>query len=707
MDTKTYTEDFAGKKLNVEIGKLAGQANGSCRIQYGDTTILATAVIAKDKKGVDYLPLSLNYEERYYAAGKIKGSKWLKREGRPSDESILTGRLIDRTLRPRFDQRIRNDIQVVITILSFDEQNDPDIPAMFGASLALTISDIPWNGPIAGVRVGKVNGKLILNPSYNERVQSTFDMVVAGTKDKINMLETGAKVVSEKELSQAAGQGFKELQKLIALQEKIAKDVSVVKKTLDLEDHDESVVKIVRDFISPKLDLPKGGGLYTKDKKEFYKNVDETHDALIDHVKTQFAQDPDLSKKISEVEKLFEEELDHIVHKNILESGIRPDGRKMDEVRTLSAETGVLPRTHGTGLFLRGQTQALSVLTLASPGLEQWVETMETDLTKKRFMHHYVFPPFSVGETGRMGGAGRREIGHGALAERALEPIIPSKEEFPYTIRIVSEILSSNGSSSMASVCGSTLALMDGGVPIKSPAAGIAMGLMFDKSGKKYKILTDIQGPEDHYGDMDLKVAGTKDGVTGLQMDVKIDGITEKILSEALEQAKKARLEILEVLNKTISTPRKELSKHAPRIKIIKINPEKIGALIGPGGKVINEIIEKTKTTIDIEDDGSVFVTADNPEGMEKALKLIEEITYEIKPGDEFDGTVVRLMDFGAFVSVGGGKDGLVHVSQIAKERINRPSDVLKIGQKVHVRVREIDDRGRINLTMKDAGDQK
>ncbi len=682
----------------IEIGRLAGQANGSCRVQYGETTVLATATMAKEPKGgASYFPLSVDYEEKYYAAGKIKGSKWIKRETRPSDEAILTSRLIDRSLRPRFDQNIRNDIQVVAMVLSFDGINDPDIPALFGASLALMISNIPFDGPIAAARVGRVNGKLIINPTYEERQQSDFDIVVAGTENKINMIEAGAKIVPEEDIVKASAHALDELQELIKLQKKIAKELAQDKKELGGPARDETLAKIVRDFISPKLEKV----LYTPHKREYVEGLDRIEGELDEFLKTEFAAHPDIDKKLAEAKLIFEEEINRIVHKNILESEKRPDGRKIDELREITAEVGLLPHSHGTGLFNRGTTQALTSLTLAAPGMEQWVETMEIMLTKKRFMHHYVFPPFCVGETGRMGSGGRREIGHGALAERALEPLIPSKDDFPYTIRLVSEILSSNGSSSMASVCGSSLAMMDGGVPVKAPAAGIAMGLMFDDKGDKYKILTDIQGPEDHHGDMDLKVAGTKDGVTAMQMDVKIEGINEKILKEALMQAKKARLEILEVMTKAIPAPRKELSQYAPRVQIIKINPEKIGALIGPQGKNINEIIEQTGAEIDIEDDGSVFITSDKSENMEKAIALIRNSTYEAKPGDEFDGKVTRLLDFGAMVEYMPGKEGLVHVSEISKEHIRRPSDVLKIGQVVHIRVKNIDDYGRINLTMK------
>jgi polyribonucleotide nucleotidyltransferase len=697
MEIKKYEKEFAGKTLSVEIGRLANQANGSCRVQYGETSVLITATMSAHPKLADYFPLSVDYEEKYYAAGKIKGSKWIKRETRPSEEAILTGRLIDRALRPRFDHNARNEVQVVATVLSFDSINDPDIVSLFGASLALMISDIPFNGPVAAVRVGRVDGKLVFNPTYLERTTSDFDIVVAGTANKINMIEAGAKIVPESEIADALAKGFKELKELVEFQNKIAKDFGTVKKELTVFKHDDALVQMVRGFVDPKLEQV----LYTPHKNAYVEGLHRTSDELKVFIAEEFKEHPDLNKKQAEAAIVFEEEIDRIVHKNILESEKRPDGRRIDELRALSADTGLIPHSHGSGLFNRGTTQALSILTLGAPGMEQWIETMEIELTKKRFMHHYVFPPFSVGEVGRMGGAGRREIGHGALAERALEPIIPSKEDFPYTVRVVSEILSSNGSSSMASVCGSSLALMDGGVPIKTPAGGIAMGLMFDEEGKKYKILTDIQGPEDHHGDMDLKVAGTKEGVTAMQMDVKVEGITEEIVEKALAQAKKARLEILEVITSALPTHRSELSKHAPRVKTIKIDPEKIRVVIGPQGKMINEIIEKTGVEIDIEQDGSVFITSTKAEGMEQAIKWIESLTREAKPGDEFDGKVVKLMDFGAFVEIMPGHDGLVHVSEMSNERVEKPSDVLKIGQTVHVRVKNIDDYGRINLTMK------
>ncbi len=698
MDIKRYTEEFAGKPLVVELGRLANLANGSVYVQYGNTAVLVTAVMTSSaRSGIDYMPLSVDYEERYYAAGKIKGSKWIKREGRPSEEAILSGRLIDRALRPRFDHRIRNDLQVVATVLSFDGQNDPDMPALFGASLALMISDIPFNGPVASARVGKVDGKLVFNPTYEERLKSSFDIVVAGTSNRINMIEAGASIIPENDMAEAIVAGFKEFQKLITLEQRIFEDVKPTKRQLALAETDQELKKEVDKFLSPRLEKV----IYTKIKQEYVEGVAAAKKELAEHIKATYKDSKDLDFKVREAEHLFEEVVNDIVHHNVLTSEKRPDFRKLDEIREISVDTAVLPSTHGTGLFQRGTTQVLSILTLASPGMEQWLETMEIALTKKRFMHHYSFPPYSVGETGRMGGGSRRDIGHGALAERALLPVIPGKESFPYTIRMVSETLASNGSSSMGSVCGSSLALMDGGVPISSAVAGIAMGVMFDDKGKNYKILTDIQGPEDHHGDMDFKVAGTKDGVTAMQMDVKVEGITEEVLEHALAQAKKARLEILEKMNAKIAQPRPDLSPLAPRVKTIKIDPEKIGAVIGKGGETINRIIDETSAEIDIEDDGSIFITCVSAEGMARAIKMIEDLTFEPKAGDEFDGTVVRIMDFGAFVEILPGKDGMVHVSEISHERVNKVTDVLKVGQKVHVTVKGIDDMGRISLTMK------
>ncbi len=695
--------DFAGKPLKVELGRLGGQANGVCFVQYGDTSVLVNVTMSANvRTGIDYMPLTLEYEEKYYAAGKIKSSKWIKRDGgRPSEEAILTGRLIDRSVRPLFNSSIRNEIQLVATVLSFDGVNDPDMVALFGAPLALMISDIPWDGPVAGVRVGRVDGKLVFNPTYVERGKSDFDIVVAGTAGRINMIEAGANIVPEKDMAEAIEAGFKEFQSLIEFQKKIASEVGKEKKQLALAGHDESLVAMVKAFSGAKL----ATALYSpgSGKTEFYEGLGKVKAELMEHLKSEFAEHPELDQKLAEASAIYEEQIDHVVHRNILDEGKRPDGRKMDELRKITADVGVISRVHGTGLFNRGTTQALSLLTLAAPGLELWTETMEINLEKKRFMHHYNFPPFSVGEVKKIGAPSRRDIGHGYLAERSLLPIIPSKDEFPYTIRVVSEILSSNGSSSMASVCGSSLALMDGGVPIKSPAAGIAMGLMSDETGK-YKILTDIQGPEDHHGDMDLKVAGTREGVTGMQMDVKVEGITPQIVAETLEQARKARFEILDIMAGAIAKHRDDLSPHAPRVQTMKIDPKKIGAVIGKGGETINGIIEETGAQIDIDDDGTVFITCSTAEGMNKAIGHIKNLTYEPQPGDEFDGTVVKMMDFGAFVEFMSGRDGLVHVSEMSTEHVRHPGDIVKEGQRVHVWLKNIDDLGRVNLTMKEPG---
>lgn len=698
MQYKTYNESFAGKPLMIELGKLAGQAGGSCRVQYGETTVLVTATMSPTAKDADFFPLTIAYEERYYAAGKIKGSKWLKREGRPTDEAILTRRLIDRPLRPRFNQSMRNEVQVVCTVLSFDGENDPDVLSIFGSSLALMISNIPFNGPVSAIRIGKVEGNLVFNPNYEERAKSNFDIVIACADSKINMIEAGANIVNEDEIAEAIEKGADFVQTLNAIQKKIANEISPTKTEVSLPSHDEELATAIRDFVRQPLET----ALYTTDKINYKNNTKNLLDDLMSHIKEKFASSADLSAKLKKVALLYDEEIDFVMSKNILEQGKRPDGRALDELRPLSAETQILPRSHGTGLFQRGNTQVLGVLTLGAPGMEQWVESMEIELTKKRFMHHYIFPPFSVGEVGRVGAPGGREIGHGALAERALEPIIPNKDKFPYTIRLVSEVLSSNGSSSMASVCASSLALMDGGVPISTPAAGIAMGIIVDDNNHdNYKILTDIQGPEDHHGDMDLKIAGTKDGITALQMDVKIEGVTPKILRETFEQSRKARLQILDAITSHLPAPRDDLSKYAPRVEIMMINPEKIRLVIGSQGKTINEIIDKTGVQIDIEDDGTVFITSENPEGMKEAIQIIRDITFEPKPGDEFTGSVSRLFDFGAMVTIAPGLEGLVHISEMSNRRLKHPSEVVKLGDKLLVKVKNIDEHGRINLTMK------
>lgn len=704
MQVKTFSMEFAGRRLIVESGLLAGQASGSVKVQFGDTVVLATATMSPNKvEGIDYFPLMVDYEEKYYASGKIKGSRFIKREGRPSDDAILKGRLIDRTIRPLFDERMRNEVQVVATVLSIDQENAPDILGIFGASLALGISNIPWGGPVSAVRVGK-NDELIVNPINGQLANSPLDIVISGTSEKINMIEAGAKEFPHQEMAKAIDFGFEEIKKLNAFQQEIIKEIGKEKTAVELTEPSEEFRKeIIALFEEKGL----AEAFYTKDKKEQHLKMDEIKSAMKDWLKKKFSgnDEEEIKKRKAEFDLIYENYLNDILHKRILEKDERPDGRKLDEIRLISCQVGLLPRTHGSGLFNRGETQALTIATLDSPGKEQIVETMETE-EKKRYMHHYNFPAYSVGEVRPNRGPGRREIGHGALAERALLPVLPSKEEFPYTIRLVSEILSSNGSSSMASTCGSTLALMDTGVPIKKPVSGIAMGIIVGKDGN-YKILSDIQGPEDHWGDMDFKVAGTKDGITALQMDVKIDGITPEIAAEVFEQAYKSRMEIMDIMLATIDKPRAELSPYAPRVIIIKINPDKIRDVIGPGGKIINEIIDETNVQIDIEDDGTVFITAEKYQAGEDAKKWVENLTHEVKAGEIFEGKVTRILNFGGFVEILPGQEGLVHISQIAEERVEKVEDYLKIGQIITVKVKEIDPQGRINLTMKNISEKK
>ena len=697
-ETKKYSTQYAGKKLEVEIGHLAGQADGSVFIKYGDTSVLVTAVMSDGNlRDVNYLPLTVDYEERYYAAGKIKGSRWIKRETRPGEEATLHARMIDRTLRPRFDQRIRNDIQIIATVLSFDGENDPDIPSLIGASLALMISDIPFSGPVAGARVSEAEGKLILSPNYEERKKSSFDLVAAGIDEKINMIEFDGDQAPETKILEAIELGRQEYRKAIDFQNKIVEELKPEKRKVEIFEPDEKMAKSISAFLKDKLE----DAIYKdKGKSETRENINALQQSLIGHLKETHGDNSNLGRAIKEIENIIGKELDEIVHKNILEKERRSDGRKLDELRPLTIEAGVLPRTHGSRIFQRGETQILNILTLGSPGKEQWIEEMETE-KKKYFMHHYNFPPYSTGETGRIGFPGRREIGHGALAEKSLEPVIPNKEDFPYTIRLVSEALSSNGSTSMASVCASTLALMDGGVPIKEPVAGISIGLAISRDGKKFKLLTDIQGEEDHYGDMDFKVAGTKNGVTGIQLDVKNDGITKEIMEAALDQARKVRLKILEEMKKVIAAPRSELSPFAPRVYKIQINPDKIRNVIGPGGKIINEIVAQTGVTIDIEDSGLVFVTSEKEESAKKALEWINNLTREVKVGEIFEGIIVKIMDFGAFVELFPNQDGLVHISEISDKHVERVSDAMKVGDVVKVKVKKIDDQGRVSLTMR------
>ncbi len=689
-----FTREFSGRALRVEIGELAQQANGSVLLHYGDSTVLATAVLNPEaKERCDYLPLTVEYEEKLYAAGKIKGSRFMKREGRAQDSAVVKGRLIDRTLRPRFNQKIRNEIQVVVTVLSYDRENDTDVLGIVAASLALSLSDIPWNGPVAGVRVGRNNGQLIINPTFKERVNSDLDIIVAGTAQKINMLEAGAKELPEDDMIAAIAAGQKAYEELIAFQNEIIDSIGPQKKQLDIKEIDPAFAAKIIKFIASQLEQ----AIFVKEKHTRMNRLGQMHEDLVKFVKA--GETDEVDEKVLLAGLVFEEKIDEMVHSNILNSGKRPDGRKLDEVRELACRIGVLARTHGSALFNRGNTQALATVTLGSPGEKQIIDGLEEEY-KKRFIHHYNFPPFSVGETGGFRGPGRREIGHGALAERSLAIIIPEEKDFPYTIRVVSEILSSNGSSSMASVCGSSLALMDAGVPIKAPIAGIAMGLMLNAKDE-YKVLTDIQGPEDHYGDMDCKVAGTSQGICGLQMDVKIEGVDLNILRDTLIQAKQARLHILKTMNETIASPRANLSPFAPRILTIQINPDKIRDVIGPGGKVINEITAQTGVKIDIEDSGLIFVTSTDEASSQKALEWIKNLTHEITAGEVYQGKVTRIINFGAFVEILPGQEGLVHISELAPFRVERVDDIVKVGDKVTVKVKNIDDMGRINLTMR------
>ncbi|MBI2626782.1 MAG: polyribonucleotide nucleotidyltransferase [Parcubacteria group bacterium] len=696
MSVKTFETDYGGRKFSVEIGRLAGQANGAVFVRYADTSVLVTATMNKKPKDANYMPLVIDYEERFYAAGKIKGSRWVKRETRPSDGAILSARLIDRTLRPLFDSRIRNEIQIVATVLSYDGLNDPDIPSVIGASLALGISDIPFDGVVSAARVGRIDGNYVLNPISSDLGKSDFDVVVSGPKERINMLEAGAQIVDDKVVLGGIEFGLKQYQKMIEFQKEIIAEFKPVKQKIDFFEPQEDLVSEIRNFLGSRLEK----AIYLGSKQAMYEELNQLKSEMQDWLKEHHKDNPGLGKMLQYSDEIFESEIDRVVHEGVLENNKRPDGRKLDEIRPLSIDVGILPRTHGTGLFSRGQTQILSILTLAAPSAEQWIETPEMEI-KKHYMHHYNFPPYSSGEVGRMGFTGRREIGHGALAERALMAVIPDKDKFPYTMRIVSESLSSNGSTSMASVCGSTLALMDGGVPISAPVAGISTGLMLSDDGKKFKIITDIQGPEDHHGDMDLKIAGTENGVTAIQMDVKIQGVTIEILESAFEQSKKARKEILEAMAKVIKDPRQDLSPFAPHIYMLQINPEKIGKVIGPQGKVINEIISETGADIDIEDDGNIFITAETSQAADKAIAWIKSLTREIKPGEVFEGKVKRILDFGAFIEIMPGHEGLVHISEISTKRVERVSDALKLGDVVKVKVKNIDELGRINLTMK------
>ncbi|MFC4557169.1 polyribonucleotide nucleotidyltransferase [Virgibacillus kekensis] len=686
-EKREFSTEIAGNKFTVETGELAKQANGACMIRYGDTAVLSVATASKEPKDLPFFPLTVNYEERLYAVGKIPGG-FIKREGRPSEKATLTSRLIDRPIRPLFPDGFRNEVQVISTVMSVDQNCSSEIAAMIGSSIALSISDIPFSEPIAGVDVGRVDGEFVINPTIEQQEKSDIQLTVAGTKDAVNMVEAGADEVPEEIMLEAIMFGHKEIIRLIEFQEEIIKAVGVEKADVTLLEVDEEIsVKVQR---------------------EAYEKIDSAI-----RVEEKHAREDAISKAKDEVLAAYEDEDDEVikhvkatldkmvkdgVRQLITKEKIRPDGRKADEIRPLSSKVGILPRTHGSGLFTRGQTQALSVCTLGALGDVQILDGLGLE-ESKRFMHHYNFPQYSVGETGPIRGPGRREIGHGALGERALEKVVPSDKDFPYTIRLVSEVLESNGSTSQASICASTLAMMDAGVPIKSPVAGIAMGLV--KSGEDYTILTDIQGMEDALGDMDFKVAGTEQGVTALQMDIKIAGLSKEILEEALTQAKKGRMQILDSMLATIEEPKSELSEYAPKILTMNINPDKIRSVIGPSGKQINQIIDETGVKIDIEQDGSVFISSTDAVMNEKAKQIIEDLVREVEVGQVYMGTVKRIEKFGAFVEIFKGKDGLVHISELAEERTNKVEDAVSIGDEILVKVKEIDNQGRVNLSRK------
>lgn len=685
----SFEMELGGRPLIVESGKLAKQAGGAVLVRYGDTAVIVTATAsAEPREGIDFFPLTVDYEERLYSVGKIPGG-FIKREGRPSEAAILSGRLIDRPIRPLFADGFRNDVQVVATVLSVDQNNPPDIPAMIGASCALSVSDIPFNGPIGGVRVGRIDGQFIINPTVAQQEQSELNLVVAGTKDAVIMVEAAANELSEEVILDAISFGHDVIRTIIDFQLKIVESIGKTKRDIKLFDVAAEIDTAVREFVTEKLN----SAVRNSDKLEREAQISAVKKETTEHFATIF---PDNTKNVQYV---VQKVLKELVRKMITVEKIRPDGRALEEVRPITCDVSLLARTHGSGLFTRGQTQVLTVTTLGAIGDEQILDGLGVE-ESKRYMHHYNFPSFSVGETRPSRGPGRREIGHGALAERALVPVIPNEVEFPYTIRLVSEVLESNGSSSMGSVCGSTLSLMDAGVPIKRPVSGVAMGLV--KEGDHYSILTDIQGMEDALGDMDFKVAGTTKGVTAIQMDIKIAGITKEILTSALEQAKRGRSHILNIMLETIHTPKTELSPYAPRIITMEIDPDKIRDVIGPGGKTIKKIIDETGVTIDIEDDGKVFIAAVDVEAGQKAVRIIESLVRDVEVGGTYQGKVTRIMNFGAFVEILPGKEGLVHISQLARERVAKVEDVVKIGDEILVKVTEIDRQGRVNLSRKE-----
>jgi polyribonucleotide nucleotidyltransferase len=707
--SETFRTEWAGRTLTIETGKMAAQANAACTVRYGDTMVLVTAVMSENiRDGIGYFPLMVDFEERLYAAGKIKGSRFIKREGRPTDEAVLSGRIIDRSIRPLFPDSLRNDIQVVATVLSVDQENDSDVPALVGAACVLAMSDIPWKGPIGAVRVSQVDGDWVVNPTFAEREKAAMEVLVAGTPEKVVMLEAGAKEIPEETMINAIAYGQKQIAPIMELigqvQAKVGKKKRSLTKELTTEEQAaaaemDALTAESHAFLAPKIEevLFANPRASKAERNAAWGELEGILDAWL------------TEKQVGkEKRKMIVNEIDGwmeaAVSRAILEKGQRVDGRSVTDIRSLSAEVGLIPRTHGSGLFARGETQILSTATLGAPSDEQTLDGMEEN-GKKHYMHHYNFPAFSVGETGPNRGPGRREIGHGALAEKALLPVLPPRDTFPYAIRVVSEVLGSNGSSSMGSTCGSTLALMDAGVPITAHVGGVAMGIATDAATGKYRIITDLQDLEDGAGGMDFKVAGSRTGITAIQMDTKTDGLTPAMVRETILQAREGRLQILDVLEAALPAPRPELSQYAPRLITFKINPDLIRNVIGPGGKVINEIIDATGVSIDIENDGTVIICSSDAAGVDRAVAWVKSLTREAKAGEVFSGTVTRLMDFGAFVEIMPKQEGLVHISELSPERVESVSAVVKVGDKVMVKVIEIDAQGRINLSIKQAAD--
>lgn len=698
MAKQKFHLDFCGRGITVETGEIAKQADGAVIIRYGDTVTLSTACASNQaKEGIDFFPLTVSFEEKLYSVGKIPGG-FLRREGRPSEHATLTARMIDRPIRPLFAEGFRNEVQVVNTVLSVDQDASPEMAAMFGASLALCISDIPFNGPIAGVKVGRINGELVANPTVAQMEESDIDLTVAGTAQALNMVEAGAKEVSEEDMLAALMFGHEQIKKLCAFQEEIVAACGKEKREIELYAVDETIDREVRANFEAQI----RAAVSIKEKLERYGKIDDLTDEAAEMIANkEYESEKDQNNAVKQAREICRGIEADEVRRLIIEDKVRPDGRQIDEIRPLNSQVDLLPRVHGSALFTRGETQVLSTTTLGALNDNQIIDDL-TVVDSKRFMHHYNFPPYCVGETGRMGNPGRREIGHGALGERALAQVLPSVDEFPYTIRTVADVMESNGSSSQASICAGTMSLMAAGVPIKAPVAGIAMGLIMDDNSGKYTVLTDIQGMEDHFGDMDFKVAGTKNGITALQMDIKVTGITKNIFEEALAQAHKARLEILDNMLACIPSPREQLSPYAPKIAMMNIDPDKIKDVIGPGGKMINEIIAQCDNVkIDIDDDGKVVIYHNDYDTIEKAKQMISDIVRVAKVGDVYAAKVVRLEKFGAFVNLFGNTDGLLHISKISHHRVDKVEDVLKLGDIIDVKVTEIDNKGRINVSAK------